>query len=346
VQQKEREIGQIYQGRGMLAPIRPQRGSTNHSRPILFFHIPKTGGSSVSVAFQRVLGARKVLVPLYGSDREIIGHALNQAALSASPLFMSGHISPGIFDSHPWIVRTTVVRDPVDLLISQFCYSYKTRYQSPINLEFLQHCAGYRDARFSGEDVERWIDSCSVDNPQARFLSRSGTGTADAQMAVKAQDALDGCELVGITEELPNYMSVLAHMAGAGAPEAVHINRPAHGIIDEDPRRLHQRLQHYVALDTSLYSHAKERFEQSKARFLLQMGSPELVRTGAAGELTFRERLQAWYWSSAVEKRERLSRRFRMLKNVTSEFLASNSANSPDEGGPHRAASPIQDSGD
>ena len=121
----------------MLAPIRPQRGSTNHSRPILFFHIPKTGGSSVSVAFQRVLGARKVLVPLYGSDREIIGHALNQAALSASPLFMSGHISPGIFDSHPWIIRTTVVRDPVDLLISQFCYSYKTRYQSPINLEFL-----------------------------------------------------------------------------------------------------------------------------------------------------------------------------------------------------------------
>jgi hypothetical protein len=211
-----------------------------------------------------------------------------------------------------------VVRDPVDHLISHFCYGYQMRYNFSADLEFMRGCARYRDGRFSGDDVERWIGKFDRDNFQTRFLSGCVDGPVAAQSAQAAMDALDSCEIVGTTEELALYMAILAHVTGTDAPKPAHLNRSAHEIIDEEPGRLHERLKHYVEIDSRLYAHARKRFEVTKEQYDLRL---EPLALRGTGELTFYERLQSFCQISPQERKARLTRRLTILKNYTCEIL-------------------------
>jgi hypothetical protein len=128
----------------------------------------------------------------------------------------------------------------------------------------MRSCARYRNGRFSGDDVECWIEQFQHDNAQTRFLSSTFAGPVTAPSAQAALGALDTCEIVGITEELGHYMAILAHMAHVDAPKAVHLNRSTHEIIDEEPRRLQDRLNSDVQVHSCMYAHARMRFQITK----------------------------------------------------------------------------------
>lgn len=302
----------------MLAPIRAQHSAGNACL-VLFFHIPKTGGTSVKVAFQRVLGHKDTVASYEGSTLPNIEQFASQDVRPASPRILLGHLSPLSLSTGSGVIRTTVVRDPVDQLISFFCYSYQTRYNSSDDLEFMRGCARYREGRFSGDEVVRWIEKFDHDNSQTRFLSGSSDGPIGAQSAEAAMRALDSCEIVGTTEELALYMAILAHVMGMDAPKPAHLNRSAHEIIDELPERLYVRLKPYAEIDARLYAHARERFEVTKEQFDLRL-DPLALR--GSGELTFYERLQSFCQISPQERKARLSRRLTILKNYALDKLA------------------------
>jgi hypothetical protein len=303
----------------MLAPVKPHHAA-GYRRSILFFHVPKTGGTSVKVAFQRVLGTKDTLASYEAEGKSDLECLVTQCARSTSVRIVLGHISPLTLDTDSGFIRTTVLRDPVDHLVSFFCYNYLTRYEAPTDLEFFRGCARYRDSRFSGDDVERWIKNFHRDNSQTRFLCNSFSGQVTAESAKAAETALESCEIVGTTEELGLYMAILAYSAGIDSPGPAHVNRSAHEIIDEDPRRLHGRLRPYVEFDSHLYALARRRFEVTKQEYGLAL-APLVVDT--AGDLTFSERLQSFYELSPQERRARLTRRLKILKNYTREMLGS-----------------------
>jgi hypothetical protein len=301
----------------MLAPLNSQH-TADRARLIFFFHIPKTGGTSVKVAFQRVLGVNDTVASYEGVDVPEIELLVRQYAQSSSPRILLGHISPLSLTTGNGFIRTTVVRDPVDHLISFFCYSFQQRYEILTDLEFLRRCARYRDGRFSGDDVERWVERFHRDNSQTRFLSSSYVGPLTARSEQAALDALDSCDVVGTTEELGFYMAILAHLTGVEPPKPTHVNRSAHDIIEEEPDRLRERLKPYVEIDSRIYAHAHERFEVSKQQCDLKLDPAFLHGTG---DLTFYERLQSFYRITPQQRRARLSRRLTVLKNYTRDIL-------------------------
>src|ERR1700722_7464713 len=138
----------------MLSPYKPASGVFP---PVVHFHIPKTGGSSVHLAGQRALASEKAALFPRVNDAEEARQLISDHRFIGTPLFISGHMSPLHLRTDGRFVRTAIVRDPVEHLISYFCYSFKTRYESREQLEFMRSCKGYREKRFSGADVERWV---------------------------------------------------------------------------------------------------------------------------------------------------------------------------------------------
>jgi hypothetical protein len=227
---------------------------------------------------------------------------------------VQGHLSPREVDSPPAFIRTSLLRDPLERLISNFCFFHKTRYRTPEQLAFLKNCRRYREGWFSGDDIERWIGLFDQDNYQTRFLSGCRAPVLTQNAIKVARDALEGCELVGTTEQMSAYLVALAEIAGLEIRETVHANLSPRGIIDEDPASLRERLGPYVRQDAVLYDYARERFAELAKRLQIPLPAPLESLTEEAAMPTLLSRLAVFVRRSPSDQRQRIWRRMISLK--------------------------------
>ena len=245
--------------------------------PIFLFHIPKTGGTAVFATFHAALGNAHVLQINDTDPQRTVLRVQRHLALGDTLLFR-GHLPPISFETENRLLRTVVMREPLDRMISHFCFVHMLRHDQPLDFAFFRGRPGYRASRFNEDDIEAWIAARHHDNTQTRFLAQQRGGKLDASALEAAKERLDHCQLVGVTENLGRYMALLAQLAGLDVRIPFRANSAPRDILDIDKDRLRRRLEPYIAFDSQLHEYARDRFERLAAQHP-ELGSSPLLST-------------------------------------------------------------------
>jgi len=104
--------------------------------PHLFFHIQKTGGSSVVESAIAVLGKGAVFEFDDVEPRRIVGRLQRLTAPPAPFRLLYGHLSPLVVPLGVPIKRAIVLRDPLERVVSHFRYVYLHRHRGIQQSEF------------------------------------------------------------------------------------------------------------------------------------------------------------------------------------------------------------------
>lgn len=268
--------------------------------PLIFMHLPKTGGMSMFTAFTGLW--RTAIADLYNVSSRNPQIAL-QATQNPGNILYCGHYSFGL---HEWLSRpayyASVLREPVSRIISLYHFlqpnlkRYKTLLQQAGgDIEKLRTNKHLSDYYFDflpcleGElTAENFFASPSaeLDNGMVRRFSGYGLNPAPCPQAALEQAKLNigrYFSVVGLLERYPETLELMSRTFGLPALKENHVNKN-HSKEQKAPLddAILQKIHDMNRLDTALYDWASARFDAQldASRAILVPGGG---RTGAAG---------------------------------------------------------------
>ncbi len=248
--------------------------------PLIFMHIPKTGGMSLFASMCEHYGLRMAdLYNLSAEHRNL--EEIERILLAPDNSVFAGHFPFGL---HEWLEKPTVyvsiVRNPVDRIVS--LYHYALRYRRG----FRQHCQSHAcsfqslfDDRIAPDffaDFLPWIAGSSamgeflacqspeLDNGMVRRFSGLGLEPGrcpDAALDTAKRNIEHCVSVVGLQERYDETLLALRLALGINLT-AFHINRgrrPASNVLNPVMKK---RIEAANQLDIALYAWLEERFDQ------------------------------------------------------------------------------------
>ena len=228
--------------------------------PLLFFHIGKTGGTSLTSYFRSL--ARDFHVQSVPDDFS----RLEASDDMAFPDFISGHykVAAWLHRVPPSWRTMVVIRDPIQHLLSSY-WHIRTHPETSDNPDLRSLIQDARQVdlstllrEHSGESFQEHFD-----NPQTRFILDKKSGPLDGQDQARAIALLDGITFVGITECLGEFAAQIA----ASMPWAVGweeqilprmVVNPFNSLRTEEiPRALLRNILAATEIDAELYQRAR-----------------------------------------------------------------------------------------
>jgi len=211
------------------------------SGPVVFIHVPKTGGSTFLSVLRRNFPASDVLLPDAQKDKNLVEIDQALTRLSAQHArSIHGHFPLSYRDRLPSNARyATILRDPVQRQYSHYQWSY-----------------GRKLAAGKDWPVSKALGKGRlVDNLQTRMLSALEdpfTRPADDDLLNAALAELERLAFVGLVERFPE--SMLLAQERLGLRHISYFRRNVRGTphppVDVDALREHNQL------DLQLYEHA------------------------------------------------------------------------------------------
>lgn len=282
----------------MATPDTPREAShscISAETPLLFMHIPKTGGMSMFTAFTSLWGT--AIADLYNVSARNASLA-EQAVRDNSKALYCGHYAFGL---HEWLGRpayyAAVLREPVARVVSLYHYCqpilkiHRQRLQQ-LGGDFAKLAAQPRIADFY-LDFEPWLTGAptpesffaspcaELDNGMVRRFSGYGLNPAPCPAAALEQ-AKQNIErhfsVVGLLERYPETLQLMAQTFDLPALNQHHVNANREK-TNKTPlsEALMEKIREMNRLDMALYDWVSERFD----RQLAQPGAAVQVTGGA-----------------------------------------------------------------
>ncbi len=229
--------------------------------PVIFEHIPKTGGMSLRGVFQKVYGKPAVFSILFDDLMESLQTFQNLSVEQRSQLqVIAGHgagLFAPLFDRS---FKVTVLREPVSMFISQFFF-----------LKNSPHIKFYDDLK-NMESLEEYIPYAlehGQDNLMTRFLSGSIQFLMDQNIPVpdlanrgedllnKAKAALNEYDAVFDLQHFDAGVFTLSRQLGwkGGVPLYFPQNRTRKKPILIPTAGLRKKLENTLSCDLALYDY-------------------------------------------------------------------------------------------
>lgn len=241
-------------------------------RPVFFFHIMKTAGTSLLHMLDGALGDR--LYPnvaeraanAAASDNPVVpqyylsNHAFLQAARAGA-----ARDRDVVIGHYPWVTGRRAFRDP---LMATFLRDPVARTLSRLDHKIRLYAPGKTveelldDGRFVRAtimDFQTKVFSVTFHPPEMDPLRLPPDPGADAFR--KARDRMLGTDFVGLAERFSDSVRLFSRVTGIpldSVPEA----RDNVGSWREPPEHVLRRVRELVPRDVELYEMAKERFER------------------------------------------------------------------------------------
>ncbi|MDX2100553.1 MAG: sulfotransferase family 2 domain-containing protein [Leptolyngbyaceae cyanobacterium bins.59] len=237
-------------------------GRRSPSSPLIFLHIPKTGGTTLNNILNRCYRPETRFQIYQEKDWENICQLPDQER--AKIKLIQGHINFGL---HPKIARSatylTLLRHPIDRLISHYYYvlNKPNHHLYSVILE----------KRIPLEDYAFNTLALELDNGQTRMLSGADNtpssipfGSCNEKMWEQAKQNLNSKSFVfGLTEEFDQSLLLFQKKFKWSqifyAKQNVTQLRPSQQDI---PSTVLKALQKHNELDMELYTHAQKRFQE------------------------------------------------------------------------------------
>ena len=220
--------------------------------PIVFFHIDKTGGTTVCDYLAQQFDHGQIRPVPCGKHVDLYAHNRKFKHDRSHQLVM-GHYDTGIlecFDESP-VVTMTVLREPVARVVSLYRY-------------VLEHDELYGklsvDAQTLG--IDGWMRKHAGlwDNAMTRQIAgqrwSSGYKEASESMLIRAEAMLRQIDYVGVMENLTQFLERVAEGLGWSAPEPKRLNptvRPE-TVVPPETRAF---IEAHTVYDARLYQVAK-----------------------------------------------------------------------------------------
>lgn len=234
-------------------------------RPYFFFHIAKAGGVSVIESAESAMGPGAIF-GFEDLDEGRLQQRLNGIAAVRPPfLLLHGHASPRLMPDSVPLRRATLLRDPLDRLLSHFCFAFMTRHRGVYQSSYFRQPGLYGRREFYMDDLCNWTTTFGTDNLQVRVMSgqsrvmhgytRAPVTREDIQRAISVLDTMD---LVGITSELERFACRLG-VETCGLPfPARHDNTSDRNVLIVTESEKLEIRGRFLQADYEVYQHAKE----------------------------------------------------------------------------------------
>jgi hypothetical protein len=269
------------------------------NRPLIFIHIPKTGGSTMGQILDRRHDREQIAV--YSGVEQVRGDFFHLAAEKQARLrLVRGHMPFGMHEVFAGPVDyMTMFRHPVERVLS--LYYHAAGRQDPGN--YLHDRVGGAGLSL-GEFLEGRV-TVEMDNLQTRMLAgwtdcyETGFGECTEAMLERALSNLRRLTVFGLTERFDESV-LLAHklLGWDGPPGYVSVNvtagKPWRGSVH--PGAI-ETIKRYNALDLRLYAAAETLFARALRRVNIHASDVAIYKMMNCG---YRSRVKLAVWFSRV----------------------------------------------